>query len=161
MLTVTRHVLYLVLAFVLQTTWVRHVEIAGVQPDLVLLTVVFVALLAGQVEAALLGFAIGLCQDVYAPADLGLNALAKSMVGFAVGIGREGVLADNVQVQVAVVVAAVIVHDLIFLVGSSSVGLGEVPYLTMRYGIGRALYTGLLGIGVAGLLRLRRELVPA
>ena len=55
MLTVLRHILYLALVFVLQTTWVHHLAIGGVQPDLVLLTVVFIALLAGQVEAGGVG----------------------------------------------------------------------------------------------------------
>ena len=161
MLTVLRHILYLVLAFVVQTTCLRHPEIAGVQPDLVLLAVVFVALLAGQAEAALLGFAIGLCQDAYSPQDLGLNALAKSLVGFAVGVGRGGLLADNVQVQVVVLVAAVFVHDMIYYVGSSSVSMTEAPFLMLRFGVGRAIYTGIIGILVAWLLRIRRELIPA
>ena len=160
MLTVLRHILYLALAFVLQTTWVRHLEIGGLQPDLVLLTVVFIALLAGQVEAALLGFAIGLCQDAYSPQDLGLNALAKSLVGFAVGFCRSGLLADTVQVQVIILIAAVFVHDSIYYLGSSSTSVTQVPYLLLRFGIGRALYTGVLGIFVAWLLRIRRQLIP-
>ena len=64
------------------------------------------------------------------------------------------------QVQVAVVVAAVFVHDSIYYLGSSSASMGQVPYLMLRFGIGRALYTGLLGIFVAWLLRIRRELIP-
>lgn len=161
MLTIIRHILYLALVFVLQTTWVRHLEIAGLQPDLILLTVVFVALLAGQVEAAILGFVIGLCQDAYSPQDLGLNALAKSLVGFAVGIGRGGIIADSVQVQVAVLVAAVFVHDMIYYLGAGSVSMGDVPYLLLRFGVGRAVYTGIVGLFVAWLLRLRRQLIPA
>ena len=161
MLTVLRHILYLALVFVLQTTWVHHLAIGGVQPDLVLLTVVFIALLAGQVEAALLGFAIGLCQDAYSPQDLGLNALSKSLVGFAVGFGRGGLLAETVQVQVIVLVAAVFVHDTIYYLGSSSTSMTQVPYLLLHFGIGRAIYTGILAIFVAWLLRIRRQLIPA
>jgi rod shape-determining protein MreD len=159
MITVLRHILYLALIFILQTTWVRHLQIAGLQPDLILLTVVFIALLAGQIEACLLGFFIGLCQDAYSPQDLGLNALAKSLVGFAVGYSRGGILADSVQVQVAVVVAAVIVHDSIYYLGSSSASMVDVPYLLLRFGVGRALYTGLFALFVAWLLRIRRELI--
>lgn len=161
MLTVLRHILYLTLAFVVQTTWVRHVEIAGIQPDLILLTVVFVALLAGQLEGALLGFAIGLCQDAYSPQDLGLNALAKSLIGFAIGLGRGGILADTVQVQVVIIVAAVGLHDIIFYLGSSAASVGDIPYLMARFGLGRAIYTGLVGALIAWLLRLRRQLVPS
>jgi rod shape-determining protein MreD len=161
MLTILRHILYLALVFVLQTTWVRHLEVGGLQPDLVLLTVVFIAMLAGHAEAAVLGFVIGLCQDAYSPQDLGLNALAKSLVGFAVGIGRGGILANTAQVQVVVVVVAVLVHDLIYYLGSGVTTMSQVPFLLMRFGIGRALYTGFIGLFIAWLLHVRRQLLPA
>ncbi len=160
MLTVLRHILYLALVFILQTTWVRHLQIGGIQPDLVLLTVIFIALLGGHVEAALLGFAIGLCQDAYSPQDLGLNALAKSLVGFGVGFGRGGILADTAQVQVAVVVVAVFAHDMIYYLGSGAASMSDVPYLLIRFGIGRAIYTGVIGIFIAWLLQIRRQLIP-
>jgi rod shape-determining protein MreD len=161
MLAVVRHVLYLALVFVLQTTWLHHVQIGNILPDLVLLVVVFVALLSGHLEATLLGFLVGLCQDAYSPPDLGLNALAKSLVGFAVGIGRGGFIVDAIQVQVAVLIVAVLAHDLVYYVGASSTTMGEVPYLMLRFSLGRALYTGALGLLVAWVLRLRRDLIPA
>lgn len=161
MLTTLRHVLYLALAFVLQSTWLHQVQIAHVLPDLVLLVVVFVALLSGHLEATALGFLVGLCQDAYAPPDLGLNALAKSLVGFGVGVGRGGIMADTPQVQVAIVVAAVVVHDLIYYLGSSMASVADVPYLMLRYGLGRALYTGVIGLLVAWILRVRRQVLPA
>ena len=161
MLTILRHVLYLALAFVLQTTWLHHLEVGAVLPDLVLLSVVFIALLAGQVEAAVLGFAIGLCQDAFAPHDLGLNALAKSLVGFAVGVVRGGLHAEAPMVQVAILVAALLVHDLIFYIGSGTTTITQVPYLMLRFGLARALYTGVVGLVVAYALRLRRDLIPA
>jgi hypothetical protein len=37
----------------------------------------------------------------------------------------------------------------------------QVPYLLLRFGIGRAIYTGILAIFVAWLLRIRRQLIPA
>jgi hypothetical protein len=39
--------------------------------------------------------------------------------------------------------------------------MGEVPYLMLRFSLGRALYTGALGLLVAWVLRLRRDLIPA
>ena len=160
MLAAARRLLLLVLAFVLQSTWVHHLQIGEVLPDLVLMVVVFAALLSGHLEATVLGFLAGFCQDAYTPADLGLNALAKSVVGFAVGAGRTGLMVEAVQVQVAVLMAAVLVHDLIYYAGSSSNTLGEVPQLMLRVSLGRALYTGVLGLVAAWLIRLRRRLVP-
>lgn len=155
MLRTVRHVLYLVLALFLQTTWLHYLGIWDVEPDLILLTVVFIALTSGHLEATALGFAVGLCQDTYSPADLGLNALAKSLIGFAVGLGRSRIMADSIQVQVLVVMAAVAVHDLIYYLGHGDVAVTQVPYYLARYTLGRALYSGLIGAALAALLALR------
>ena len=159
MLAAARHVLYLALAFVLQSTWIHHLQIAEILPDLVLMVVVFVALISGHLEATVLGFLAGLCQDAYSPPDLGLNALAKSLVGFGVGAVRDSLLADTVQVQVGVLAAAVLVHDLIYYVGVSSTSLEEVPYMVVRFSLGRALFTGAIGLIVAWVIRLRRRVI--
>ena len=154
-----RHILLLLLAFVLQTTWVHLFEIAGLKPDLVLLVLVYTALRSGPVESTLLGFGIGFIQDLYAPADLGLNALTKSVVGFSVGYGRSGVVAESVWVQVSFLVGGVLVHDLLYYLGSSAVDLADVPFFWLRYGPGSALYTGALGAALSGLLLVRRRLL--
>ena len=159
-MSVVRHVLLLVLAFVLQTTWVHFFEISGLKPDLILLVLVYVALRAGRLEATILGFGIGFLQDIYTPADLGLNALAKSIIGFSVGYGRTGIVADNIQVQVALVAGAVLVHDVIYYLGHSGIGLADAPFFWLRYGLGRALYTGALGVLLSASLLVRRRVFP-
>ena len=50
MLGVFRHILYLLLAFVLQTTWVHYLGIFEVPPDLIMLVLVFVAIAGGHLE---------------------------------------------------------------------------------------------------------------
>jgi len=160
-MTTVRHILLLILAFILQTTWVHALEISAVKPDLILLVLVYIALRAGELEATLLGFCIGFLQDIYMPADLGLNALVNALVGFAVGYGRTGIVADSIQVQVALVFGAVLLHDLVYYLGSSVVSLVDVPFFWLRYGLGRAVYTGLLGALISGILLARRRLFPA
>ena len=160
-MTTVRHILLLILAFVLQTTWVHALEIFAVKPDLVLLVLVYIALRAGEFEATILGFCVGFLQDIYMPADLGLNALANSLIGFTVGYGRTGVVADSIQVQLALVFGAVLLHDLVYYLGSSIVALTDVPFFWLRYGLGRALYTSLLGVLISSTLLARRRLFPA
>lgn len=156
-----RHMLLLLLAFVLQTTWVHALQIAAVKPDPVLLVLVYIALRAGEFEATILGFCIGFLQDIYMPGDLGLNALVNALVGFAVGYGRTGIVADSVQVQVALVFGAVLLHDLVYYLGSSVVALMDVPFFWLRYGLGRAIYTSLCGALISSILLVRRRLFPA
>jgi rod shape-determining protein MreD len=152
-----RHVLLLALAFMLQTTWVQAIEIAALRPDLVLLTLILIALRAGPTEGALLGFGIGLLQDTQMPADLGLNAAVKAVAGYLLGRCGTRVAVDSLQVQAALLFAGVLVHDLVFYLGSSGIAAADVPFFWLRHSIGGAGYT-LLGGGVVyvvGTLRGR------
>ncbi len=157
---IARYALLLLLAFILQTTWVEFLAISSLKPDLVLLVLIFAALRQGSTPATLLGFAVGLLQDAYMPADFGLNALLKSTVGFAVGYGRSRVVGDSVQVQVALIFAAVLAHDLVYYVGTSAIGLADAPFFWVRYGLGRALYTGLVGAVFSTVAMLRQRILP-
>lgn len=161
MLSVVRHALLICLAFLLQTTWVHHIQVAGILPDLVLLVVVFIALSSGHLQATLFGFAIGLCQDTFAPTELGLNALINAVVGFGVGVTRGGFVADAIQVRLAVLTAAILVHDLAYYTLHSGFAIVDVPYLMLRYSLGHAAYTAIFGFVAAGFLRLRHELIPS
>lgn len=155
-----RHALFLIVAFVLQTTWIHLFEISALQPDLVILVLVYIGITAGRTEATILGFVIGFFQDTYMPADLGLNAMTNSIIGFAVGYGRLRIMADDIQVQLALVFGAVLIHDLIFYLGYSGVALADVPLFWIRYGLGRAFYTALLALFVAFGLILRKRFLP-
>ena len=156
---IARYTLLLGLAFVLQATWLDFVSVSALKPDLILLIITVIALREGPILATLLGFSIGLLQDTYAPADFGLNALLKCTAGFAVGHGRSRVVSDNIQVQVALVFFTVLLHDLLYYAITDAITLVEVPYFWIRYGIGRAIYTGLLGALAYALLPLRQRLI--
>ena len=156
---IARYTLLLGLAFVLQATWLDFVSVSALKPDLILLIITVIALREGPILATLLGFSIGLLQDTYAPADFGLNALLKCTAGFAVGHGRSRVVSDNIQVQVALVFFTVLLHDLLYSAITGAISLVQVPYFWIRYGIGRAIYTGLLGALAYALLPLRQRLI--
>jgi rod shape-determining protein MreD len=157
---VAKHVLLLLLAFLVQTTWIDLFAVFELQPDLLVLVLVYVALAVGPLEATVLGFCVGFLQDVYLPVNLGVNALAKSIVGFGVGYGRTGIMADQVQVQIGLVFGAVLVHDLIYYVGDHGLRLAEVPLFWLRYSLGRAFYTSLIALLVTYALLLRRRFLP-
>ncbi len=160
-MNVARHILLLLLAFILQTTWIHAFEIIGLRPDLVVLVLIYIALRSGSFEATLLGFAIGLIQDIDMPHNLGLNALVNAIVGFAVGWVRLHITAETFLVQIALIFGAVLLHDLIYYIGDSSIVWSEIPFFWLRYGPGRALYTSLIGMLLSALLLLRRYLLPA
>ena len=97
-MTIVRHLLLLIFALLVQTSWAHTLDIFGLRPDFTLLLVVYVGIVSGQVEATILGFVSGFLLDVYNPAFMGVNALSNAVVGFAVGYSREGIVTDELRV---------------------------------------------------------------
>ena len=160
-LGVLRRILLLLLAFLLQTTWVQSLQILDIAPDLIVVVLVLIALVVAPMEAILMAFFVGLLQDAYQPQNLGLNALVNVLVVLAVALLRSGIVVDNLRVQVVFVIAAVLLHDLIYYLGYSGVPLVEVPYFWVRYALGRAAYSGVLGLALAYASLLRHRMIPA
>ena len=157
MLDFVRQVLCLYLANVIQTTWILNIKILGIVPDVVIITIVGIALTSGGMRATALAFCAGFMQDTYLPSELGLNALSKSAIAFAIAEIRGRVVAEAPHVQILMICAAVLAHDFIFYIVHSGVGIIEVPYYWLRFGLGRAIYTSLAsGLVVYTLQLLQR-----
>ncbi|MEW2414907.1 rod shape-determining protein MreD [Streptomyces sp. NPDC046866] len=79
-----------VVALVVQVGILGRLQLPGAVPDLLLLTVVALALVYGHVSGALVGFAAGLLADLAPPADhaAGRYALVLCVIGYAAGLVR-------------------------------------------------------------------------
>ena len=74
----------------LQTTLLPHVTVWGVKPDMGLVAVAFIGLLAGELDGLLMGVAIGWVVSLFSVGDLWLNVLTKGGVGLLAGLlGRQ------------------------------------------------------------------------
>jgi rod shape-determining protein MreD len=78
-------------AVVLQATVVARLPLPGAPPDLVLVTVVAVGILAGSRTGMVTGFAAGLLADATADHALGRLAAAYVLVGAAAGLLEDDV----------------------------------------------------------------------
>jgi rod shape-determining protein MreD len=99
-------------AVVVQVTIVGTIGIFGGSPDLVLVTLVAVALLNGAIFGAVSGFWAGLLLDVSMLETLGLTSLLLTLVGFWIGrygetTGRGRAHAPLLSVAVVTVLYAV------------------------------------------------------
>ena len=79
-----------VTAVVLQTTAVGRLPLPGSPPDLVLVVVLALALVAGPPSGTVVGFAAGLLADLQSDHALGRLALAYTVVGHLVGAASDG-----------------------------------------------------------------------
>ncbi len=93
--------LVLVTALLLQTVVAPAVAVAGVVPDLVVLTVLVLGLLEGPGSGLRYGFAAGLAVDLLASGDtiLGTSALVFLLVGYAAGAARPYLAANELLGQ--------------------------------------------------------------
>jgi len=110
------------LALALQTTLAQLLVGGTVAIDLVLVAVVSVALTMGPVSGLLSGSVAGLVQDALSSGVLGIGGLAKSVIGFVVGvIGQQFILTSTLP-RFAMFVGATAAHALLFI--GLYVGLG-------------------------------------
>lgn len=72
-------------AAVLQVSAFSGIDVAGAAPDLLLVTVVALALLRGAITGAAAGFAGGLLVDVATLGTLGVTSLLLTLAGFWAG----------------------------------------------------------------------------
>ncbi|MEU4087040.1 rod shape-determining protein MreD [Streptomyces aureus] len=100
-----------VVALVIQVSVLARLHLPGAVPDLVLLTVLALALVYGHVGGALIGFGAGLLSDLAPPADhaAGRYALVLCVVGYLAGLAKpeNGRLKSATGPMVVVVAAAV------------------------------------------------------
>ncbi len=95
-------------AAILQVTIFSDIEILAGYPDVVLLTLVAIALLRGSIYGASAGFAAGLLVDTANLATLGVTSLLLTLGGFWIGrygetTGRDRAHAPFVSVAVATI----------------------------------------------------------
>jgi rod shape-determining protein MreD len=72
-------------AAIVQVTILAGVRVLGAQPDLLLVTVVCVALVAGSTPGAVAGFAGGLLVDVMTLGTLGTTSIVLTLAGYWAG----------------------------------------------------------------------------
>jgi len=142
----------------LQATLVPHLAIAGIRPDLPLIAVVMLASARGSTAGTIGGFCIGLAQDLSNPAFLGLNALAKSLLGFAAGTLRVHLDAGSLPMRAAVFFVSVLGHDLVYLTILTRLELSELFLGLVTRSLPTAFYTLVVGMwALAALGALARR----
>ena len=153
-------VLIFAVALILQGTLIRLLAVEGIEPDIILLGLFFIALMEGSYSATIAGFCVGLVQDLYAPQTLGLNALCKSLIGFALGFCRRGVFVEGLLPRSLILFAAVLLHDLIYFSVSLWPDIGSGLSRVVFVGLPTALYTAILGYVIFYFIHRKEQLQP-
>lgn len=95
--------LIVVLAFVLQFSVAPQFKLFGVQPDLILVVAIVVAVQDGPVAGAVVGFFGGMLQDIASPQVMGVSALTKALAAFVAGMLKDLFMTYTILLPVALV----------------------------------------------------------
>jgi rod shape-determining protein MreD len=138
-----RYAVLLIVAFILQFTIIRFIEILHWRPDLILIILVSYSMRKGPNWGMTMGFFAGLFQDLISAQILGLTALAKTIAGFIAGI-LSGKLAVRAEYFLVLLISG-FAHDLVYFFIYT---LGEnfsLRSLLIFYTIPNLLYTVIIG----------------
>jgi rod shape-determining protein MreD len=103
------------LALALQTTLARFVVGGTAALDLVLVVVVYVALTTGPVGGLLAGSVAGIIQDALSSGVVGIGGLAKSIVGFVIGVIGQQFIVTAALPRFVLFLGATALHAAIFM----------------------------------------------
>lgn len=137
-------------AALLQTVVFSSVRILGGTPDLVLVTVIAIALLRGSTGGAAAGFVGGLVVDIATLGTLGVTALILTLAGFWAGrygetTGRDRAHAPLLAIVVITLLVGVGAYALYFLLGESvsareALGVALLPSVALNLVVGAPIY---------------------
>jgi rod shape-determining protein MreD len=95
----------------LQSTLLPQMPILGVQPDLVLLTVVSWSLLRGSEEGMLWALVGGLALDMLSSARIGVNTLPLLLISFLAGLWQHGLVRLDIMVPLLAIPVATLIYQ--------------------------------------------------
>jgi rod shape-determining protein MreD len=138
-----------VLAVVVQVDVLPQFRVFGLVPDVVVVTVVAVALLLGPRVGAVYGFGVGLLFDMFLLPPAGLSACAYLLVGHGVGTVRSMLVRRTWWHNALLVAAGSLAAGAIYVVLSTLFGEEHLwSWRSFRVLMGRCVIDGILGLAV-------------
>jgi rod shape-determining protein MreD len=136
-----RLVIVVLLTLFAKLTLAERLAIGTIQPDVTILLLVFISLRRGPITGTLVGFSIGLLQDLLVGHTLGMNMLAKSITGFLLGKLSDKLVFGGLLFNSAITAVAVLLHDFIYLLVFTGLDLPRVFRMFFTQSVPTALYS--------------------
>jgi len=147
------------LILMLQSTVLRGIAIGGILPDLLLILTVSAAIVHGSEKGSLLGFIVGLMEDLLFFRILGFYALIYMMIGFLTGFLTRNLSRSLLLLPIAFCAVSSLLSGIFqfvflrFMRGDIRLG-----YYLQNLILPELIYTVLLGVALYPLLIRLNEL---
>ena len=138
-------VFILLLSIILQSTIMQLFSISGIYPDLVVASVMVLSLWYGRIAGIWAGFFTGLLLDIWAPEQLGLNALSLTITGTVVGFFDNKRINTGPISQFFLFILGSTLHDIIIFYFTTGTTEALVPFL-LGEAVPRAVFTAIFAM---------------
>ena len=146
-------------AVIIELTLLSRLGLPGATPDLVVVTIVAIALAMGPTQGAAAGFAAGILVDLAPPGDtlVGVNAIVYIAIGFITGTVIDP-RDRTVPIMIGIVglsagAATLAIAALDTLLGSGRVEWEEVPWMVLTSALYAVILAPLVILGIAWVVR--------
>lgn len=147
--------LLILAALFMHLTVLNNIRVSGVEPDLILLCVIFFALFFGPRSGLETGLVAGALRDIFTFDIFGVNAFVLGMTGLAIGILNDRLLKESRMTRTMLIfsftVFSMLAHYVILSAFSRYPSLGMADYLLSSV-IPAAIYTTLVSIPLFSIL---------
>jgi len=114
--------LIIILNLILQSTVFQWIKIYGVLPNTALILVVSLSIYNGKNNGAIIGFCIGILQDIIFGRIIGSNALIFMLIGYLVGLMDQKIFKENLIIPFVLTALATVFYETINLLLIFSLG---------------------------------------
>jgi len=144
-----------ILIMICQIIIVPRITIFGIYPDIALITIILWALKQGWKAGIWYGFALGASFGLWRPELLGWMILLMSLIGYLIGLVREGIYLDSAYFQFFTGLFATFIFQIALrFVQGPSIFIDNI-LLTLRDSLLVAIYTA--AVGMIGLWMVRER----
>jgi rod shape-determining protein MreD len=119
------------LALILQTTIFPLLQYRGTMPDLMLILVIFTALFSNSTVGGVVGFIVGLIQDLVISRYLGLCALSGLITGYTVGKLEGRLFKENPVVPIILVFFGTFLYNTVYFMGRGLCGSFPLSFVQL------------------------------
>lgn len=144
--------LTLIINSVLQASLLDGIALAGIKPNLVLITVVSISCLRDSTEGAAYGFFAGLLQDCYYSSYIGCGVFLYTFIGYFCGIFLRSFYRENFILPMAIAAGATFVYNFAYYILNALLqGYPNIGYFMGKIILPEVVYNALAMIVVYNL----------
>ena len=147
------YTLIIFLIVLLQSTLLDYIKIYYIKPNLLIVFIISIALIRGNIEGSIIGFTIGLSQDLLSGKVLGFYSILGLYLGLIIGSVNKRLYRENFLVVIFFTFRSSIAYEsIVYFLSTILKGQIDFYYPFKNIVLPEALYNSLISVFVYVLI---------